>query len=341
MFLLYLPQPANPAPKVTNLKITRLQSNLIKASLALIATAYLVYRLVVFEHWDQAMPRLAEAFRGHRFWFLVAAILLIFLNFSSEAIKWQRMVNRLERVTYLRAMQGVLSSLAMAITTPNRIGDIITRGLILKQGNRLAGTGLTFLCVLSQMVVTITIGLIGAAAYLPSNEYLLRDHSNSWMLTFSVAIISGLILIVLFFAIDRLSGYFQKFKWLKVFHPFLYALTGVSGRDKTFLLAFSTIKFITYITQYYLILHFFNIHLDIFTGLSAIALLQLILHFIPVPTVGDLGVRGSVAILILGAYTTDVPAIVFTTFTIWIINIMIPALIGVFLLRKIKLETHD
>ncbi len=323
------------------MKITRLQSNLIKALLALIATAYLIYRLVVFEHWDQSMPRLAEAFRGNRFWFLIAAILLIFLNFSSEAIKWQRMVNRLERVTYIRAMQGVLSSLAMAITTPNRIGDIITRGLILKQGNRLAGTGLTFLCVLSQMVVTITLGLIGAAAYLPSNEYLLQDHSNSWVLTFSVAITSGLILIILFFAIDRLSGWFQKFKWLKVFHSFLQALTGVSGRDKTFLLTFSTIKFITYITQYYLILQFFDIHLDIFTGLSAIALLQLILHFIPVPTVGDLGVRGSVAILILGAYTTDVPAIVFTTFTIWIINIMLPALIGVFLLRKIKLETHD
>jgi len=322
------------------LKITRLQSNLIKGALALVAMAYLVYRLAIFEHWDQALPRLSEAFRGHRYWFMVAAILLIFLNFSSEAIKWRRLVNRLEPVNYWYAMRGILSSLAMAVTTPNRIGDVITRGLVLKQGNRLAGTGHTFLCVIAQMVATISLGLLGAATYLPSNEYLLNDHTNSWILTFSLAISGGIILILMFFMIDRLSGWFRTFNWLKAFHPFLTALQGISGKDKTFLLIWSTIKFLTYISQYYLVMHFFDIKTPYFTGLSAVALIILILHFIPVPTVGDLGIRGSVAILILGPYTNDIPAIVFTTFTIWIINIMIPALIGVFLLRKLKLETH-
>jgi hypothetical protein len=321
------------------LKISKVQGNIIKALLAIIALAYLVYRLVTFEHWDQAGQRFSEAFQGNRLFFLAAAILLIFLNFSSEAIKWQRLVNRLEPVSYLKAMSGVLSSLTMAITTPNRIGDVITRGLILKPGHRLAGTGHTFLCILAQMVVTITLGLVGAATYLPSNDYLLKNQHDSWVLTLAISIGTGLILIVLFFSIDRLSGFFQRFRWLKVFHPFLLALQGVSGKDKSFLLLFSTIKFLTYIAQFYLILHFFGIHVPPFTGLSAVALIVLILHFVPVPTVGDLGVRGSVAILILGPYTTDVPAIVFTTFLIWIINIMIPAIIGLVLLRKIRLET--
>lgn len=309
--------------------------------LAIIALAYLVYRLVTFEHWDQAGQRFTEAFQGHRLFFLAAACLLIFLNFSSEALKWKRLVNRLEPVSYLKAMAGVLSSLTMAITTPNRIGDIVTRGLILKPGHRLAGTGHTFICVLAQMAVTITLGLVGAATYLPSNDYLLKDNPDSWMLTLAVSIIAGLILIILFFSIDHLSGYFQRFRFLRVFHPFLVALQGVSFKDKAYLLLFSTIKFFTYITQFYLILHFFGIHLAAFTGLSAIALIYLILHFVPVPTVGDLGVRGSVSILILGPYTSDVPAIVFTTFLIWMINIMLPALIGLFLLRKIRLDSES
>ncbi len=321
------------------MKISPRQSAIIKALLAIIALAYLVYRLVTFEHWDQAGQRFSDAFTGNRLFFLAAAILLIVLNFSSEAIKWQRLVNRLEPVTYLKAMAGILSSLTMAITTPNRIGDIVTRGLILKPGHRLAGTGHTFLCVLAQMVVTITLGLVGAATYLPRNEYLLKDHPDSIMVTLAVSISTGLILVILFFSIDRLSGFFQRFRWLKVFHPFLVALQGVSFKDKAFLLLFSTIKFLTYITQFYLVLNFFDINLNAFTGLSAVALIQLILHFVPVPTVGDLGVRGSVSILILGPYTSDVPAIVFTTFIIWIINIMIPALIGLVLLRKIRLET--
>lgn len=322
------------------MKITRLQSNLIKASVALLALAYMVYRLVIFEHWDEAWPRLAGALRGHRYWFLILAMLLIYVNFSCEALKWKRLVNRLERVTYLRAMAGVLSSLAMAVTTPNRIGDVVTRGLILNQGNRFAGSGLTLICVLAQMVVTVTVGFIGAATYLPSNEYLISDHSHSWIFTLSVAFATGMILIVLFFAIDRLSAYFQKYRWLKVFHSFLHAMQGVSGRDKAYLLVLSLMKYLTYMTQYYLVLHFFDIRISFFEGVAAVAIILLILHFVPVPTVGDLGIRGSIAILILGPYTTDVPAIVFTTFTIWIINIMIPALIGLILLRKIKLETH-
>jgi hypothetical protein len=322
------------------LKITKLQSNLIKALLALIALAYLVYRIVAFEHWDQAWPRLSEAFRGHRYVFLVTAMALIFLNFSAEAIKWKRLVNRIEPVSYLKAMAGVLSSLAMAIITPNRIGDIVTRGLILKPGNRFAGSGLTFICVLAQMVVTVTVGFIGAATYLPSNEYLISDHTNSWVATLSIAFGIGIILVILYFAIDRLSAWFQRYRWLKVFHPFLNAMQGVSGRDKAFLLTMSLLKYLTYMTQYYLVLHFFDIRISFFHGVAAVAIILLILHFVPVPTVGDIGIRGSIAILILGPYTADVPAIVFTTFTIWIINIMIPALIGVVLLRKIKLETH-
>lgn len=323
------------------MKISKIQGDLIKALLAVVALAYLVYRLVTFEHWDQAGERFSEAFRGNRLFFLAAAILMIVMNFSSEAIKWKRLVNRLEPVSYWKAMSGVLSSLTMAITTPNRIGDVITRGLILKRGHRLAGTGYTFLCILAQMVVTVTLGLCGAATYLPANDYVLKNHQDSWMLTLGISISAGIVLVILFFSIDKLSGFFQRFRWLKVFHPFLLALQGVSARDKAFLLLFSTIKFLTYIVQFYLVMHFFGIHLTPFTGLSAVALIYLILHFVPVPTVGDLGVRGSVSILILGPYTSDVPAIVFTTFLIWIINIMIPAIIGLVLLRRIRLETGE
>jgi len=321
------------------LKITKTHSFVIKVLLAVLALAYLVYRLASFEHWDQAGQQFSEAFRGNRLYFLLAAVILIFLNFSSESIKWQRLVNRLQPVNFWFALRSVLTSLSMAVTTPNRIGDIVTRGLTLKPGNRLAGTGHTFLCILAQMVVTITLGLVGAATYFPSNDFLFKDQQDSWMVTLAVAIGTGLVLIILYFSIDRLSGFFQKFRWLKIFHPFLLALQGVSANDKAFLLLFSMLKFLTYITQFYLILLFFGISIPPFTGLSAVALIYLILHFLPLPTVADMGLRGSVALWILKPYTTNDPAIIFTTFLIWIINIMIPALIGLILLRKVRLET--
>ncbi|MFA5218369.1 MAG: hypothetical protein WC388_05460, partial [Bacteroidales bacterium] len=131
----------------------------------------------------------------------------------------------------------------------------------------------------------------------------------------------------------------QNIKWLKKIYPFLIAVEGVSVKDKTFLLILSILKFFTYIGQYYLLLLFFGVSLEFWSGMAAISLIYMIMHFLLVPTIGDLGVRGSLSILILEPFTTDVPAIVFATFAAWIINIMLPSLIGLLMLKRIRFET--
>jgi hypothetical protein len=70
----------------------------------------MVYRLVEFDHWDEALPRATEAFRGSHSLMILAALVLIYLNFSAEAIKWQRLVNRIEPTGYPKALAGVLTS---------------------------------------------------------------------------------------------------------------------------------------------------------------------------------------------------------------------------------------
>lgn len=282
---------------------------------------------------------LEQAFKGHRVLFLVAAFILIFLNFSAEAVKWQRLVNRLEPTGYPKALMGVITSLAMAISTPGRIGDIVTRGLILKPGHRFAASGHTFLCVLAQMVMTVALGLLGAAIFFASNWQRIQGQKNSLLLSILIAGSVGLILIILFFILEKLTGFLQRFRWLKAIYPFLKSIEGISLNDKVYLLVVSTLKFLTYVLQFYVILLFFGLKIDLIQGISAIALIYMILHFLLVPTVGDLGVRGSISLLILGVFTQDVPAIVFTTFAVWIINIMIPSLIGLVLLRKVRLAS--
>lgn len=299
----------------------------------------MVYRLVEFDHWDEALPRAIEAFRGSHSLMILAALVLIFLNFSAEAIKWQRLVNRIEPTGYPKALAGVLTSLAMAVTTPGRIGDFVTRGMILEPKNRFAGSGHTFLYILAQMVVTVALGLLGAAFYLPSHWEFLRGETQNLNIPILIAAGIGLLLITLFFILDKLTGFLQNIKWLKKIYPFLIAVEGVSVKDKTFLLILSILKFFTYIGQYYLLLLFFGVSLEFWSGMAAISLIYMIMHFLLVPTIGDLGVRGSLSILILEPFTTDVPAIVFATFAAWIINIMLPSLIGLLMLKRIRFET--
>ncbi|MFO7617115.1 MAG: lysylphosphatidylglycerol synthase domain-containing protein [Bacteroidales bacterium] len=325
--------------KVAILKVTRTHSTILKILFAGIALGYMVFRLVGFDHWDEALPRAAEAFSGSRSLMILGAFVLIYLNFSSEAVKWQRLVNRIEPTGYPKALAGVLTSLAMAVTTPGRIGDFITRGMILEPGNRFAASGHTFLCILAQMVMTVALGLLGAAVYLPANWDFLQGVSHNLNAPVLIAGIAGLALIILFFILDQLTGILQKIRWLKKINPFLAAMEGISVRDKSFLLVVSTFKYLTYIGQFYLLLIFFGVSLEFWEGMAAISLIYMIMHFLLVPTIGDLGVRGSLAILILEPFTTDVPAIVFATFAVWIINIMIPSLIGLLLLKRIRFET--
>jgi hypothetical protein len=321
------------------MKITKAQSVIIKLLIAAIAVGYLVYRLVTFDRWPEAGAMLEQAFKGHRFLYLAAAFILIFLNFSAEAVKWQRLVNRLEPTGYPKALMGVITSLAMAISTPGRIGDVVTRGLILKPGNRFAASGHTFVCIMAQMVMTVALGLMGAAIFFATNWQRMQVQKNSLLLSILIAGVLGLILIILFFILDKLTGFLQRFRWLKAIYPFLRSLEGISSRDKVFLLIISTLKFLTYVLQFYVILLFFGVTIGLVQGTAAISLIYMILHFLLVPTVGDLGVRGSVSLLIIGVFTPDVPAIVFTTFAVWIINIMIPSIIGLILLRKVRLAT--
>jgi hypothetical protein len=122
----------------------------------------------------------------------------------------------------------------MAVTTREEYGVFVTRGMILEPKNRFAGSGHTFLCILAQMVVTVALGLLGAAFYLPSHWEFLRGETQNLNIPILIAAGIGLLLITLFFILDQLTGFLQNIKWLKKNYPFLIAVEGVSVKVKLF-----------------------------------------------------------------------------------------------------------
>src|SRR5262245_18389218 len=60
---------------------------------------------------------------GDRLIILVAVVLLMFVNWSLEAVKWQRMLGRLEPIGFLRSLEAVFTGLTVSFFTPNRVGE--------------------------------------------------------------------------------------------------------------------------------------------------------------------------------------------------------------------------
>ena len=101
---------------------------------------------------------------------------------------------------------------------------------------------------------------------------------------------------------------------------------------RTLLWAF--IRYIIYTAQYVLILRFFGINVEILRGVSSIATIYLLQTAIPLPPVVGLLARGEVALKIWGNTGDNDLSILAATFSLWVINLIIPALIGlVFILQ--------
>jgi hypothetical protein len=66
---------------------------------------------------------------------------------------------------------------------------------------------------------------------------------------------------------------------------------------------------------------------------------MLVFFFITItPTIAlaEIGVRGSVALLVFGLFSNNVVGILSSIFILWIINLIIPAIIGSFFIFSLK-----
>jgi hypothetical protein len=88
--------------------------------------------------------------------------------------------------------------------------------------------------------------------------------------------------------------------------------------------------------QYYLALRFWGIEHSIllFAAISAGYLVQ---SLIPVPPLLSLLVRGEIALIVYGSFSTNALILVSAAFTLWIINLLVPALVGLLFYSKINI----
>ncbi len=337
-----IPNNLNTSYIFEKMKINFLNKKVIKIiiSIILIAISYgfIIYKLIKFDEFKELS--LKDFYQlGRSYIYLIIAILLMPINWSIETIKWQSLIKNIQIISFSRALKAVFSGISLGIFTPNRIGEIGGRIFYLNKGKRTFGLLATSLGSFSQLLTTIIAGLVGFAMLLiffPDKTNINPIFDGLFLI---VILIFLLILIYLYFNAKLLNPIFLKFSFFKKRQDQLKYFSNTKNSLLLKILFISMVRYLIFITQFYLLLAFLNIQISFLQAFISISLLYLFSTIIPTTTLLELGIKGSLAIFFIGLFSNDLLHIVLTTMTLWLINLVIPSIIGsIFFIKKILIK---
>jgi len=320
---------------ITQIKLLFLHGKLqliIKIVVVLAAFTYIFYRFFInFEIYKNLSFLLS--WNNQKTLFLLFCFLLMYINWLTESVKWKLLLSNIEKISILTALKSVFIGITCAIFTPYRIGEFAGRPILIHKENKLSAILATFVGSVSQSITTIGMGLLGLfiSQYMdiPIDLYSL----NKFTISISITILSYAGIIYLYFnplliaIMIQKSGLFLRWK-IKIDFLCQYNFKILST-----VLIFSHLRYIIFFLQYFILLHIFNVQIGLLNSFSAISLSYLFLFTIPGIPIAEIGIRGSLALYFLGTYSTNEIAILAASTSLWIINLVIPAILGsVFLL---------
>ena len=263
----------------------------------------------------------------------IIVIFLMFINWLFESIKWQILVKNFKKINIKQSVISVLAGISIGIFTPNRIGEFVGRPYFLDSNKITSGVLATIVGSLSQSLTTILFGLLAINLYVSRNQQIIINHTNIYIVL-AVSVLLVILISYVFFNPTVLIKIIKKSKYLKKYENELNFMSFYKPSDLRNILSFSILRYIIFFTQFYLLLLFFDVHIDLKQAIISVGLIYLFLFIIPGFALSEIGVRGSLAIFFLGIYSSDYTAIFSASILLWIINLALPAVVGTFIVMR-------
>ena len=299
--------------------------------------AWSIYREIKHQpDLGNAWLHIRESFHSVLIWNLAGVIALMIANWSIEAIKWKVSVSAIQKVSFLKAFKAVLSGVSFSVSTPNRVGEYLGRVMYMVEGNRLKTISITIVGSISQLIITLLMGAIGLVVLRSAIE---EQHliSSLWMKVILYGVFTVLIVLTLFyFRLAWLIKWVDKLPGSNRFGYLVRALEDFNATLLLRLLSLSLCRFIIFIIQYYLLFRLFGVDISWTQTFWTVSVSFLILAVIPSFAILELVQRGFVTKTIVGLYSTNIAGIGLATAGIWLINLIVPAIIGSVLILGIK-----
>jgi uncharacterized membrane protein YbhN (UPF0104 family) len=329
-------------------KVRKTINYLIRA-LIIILTYGFIYRLVFVENKFREISDFVAAVAERKYaWLLLALMLaMMLINWSLESLKWKVLISRIEKLSFFRSFKAVMTGVSVSLFMPNRTGDYLGRVFILEKGNHIEGIFSTLIGSFAQITVTFSVGLFCLLSFV-DHYFRIPYRIGEYLFMSLIFIVPCLVfvLILIYFKIGILADIITRFfpgKWEKL-KQYAGVFSKYSNRELGTVLVLSFIRYAVFSTQFFLLLRIFGADIPVAEGFILIPVIYLAMAMVPTVALVELGVRGSVSMYIIGLYfekagiagsETLLAPLAASSF-LWLINLVLPAVIGTFYVFNLK-----
>lgn len=334
--------------KKNKAKLNKIANRLLRTAIIFFAYGTIIYELFykrdITSLWNSVVQ---EVEKPYFIFLLLVIFMLMFVNYSLESIKWRLLVLKLEKINFWNATKSVLTGMTMGIFTPQKIGSFFGRAFILKQTNPWKGVVVSIIGSFSQLLATLTFGSIGVL-YMIQKYHWSSPVFEKLMFWggFTVASVILTFLFLFYFKVGIITDFVSKtFKSNKFkIKQYLRTLSLYNNKELFYVFLYSCSRYLVFSFQFWLSFRIFGIQLPIIGGFLLISVIYFALAVIPTIALAELGIRGSVSLFIIkfwsdtqGLYYDNLSMQIFLASSlIWLINIMLPSLIGSIFIKELN-----
>jgi hypothetical protein len=267
-------------------------------------------------------------------------VLMMLMNWLVESLKWQFMIRKIEEISVFTSIRAVFSGITISSFTPNRIGEYGGRVFCLEKSDRIQAVFITVLGSMAQLLTTILFGsisfLILYKSFLQDNTMLLFFNIKISLFSFLILFFFNLVFLFFYFNASFLVKHIGKYKYFEFLNKYINVISLYSYKDLMIALLYSIFRYLIFSFQFLILLHVFDVDISFFESIFSVMLVFFFITLTPTITIAEIGVRGSVALFVFGIFSSNVIGILSATFLLWIINLIIPAIIGSFFIFSLK-----
>lgn len=298
---------------------------------------WVIYRqVIVKDSFSQSLNEYRVLLNERPTWFILSVLMvMMFFNWMTEAFKWQLLMSKIQKVSLGVSLRAIYSGITVSFFTPNRIGEYAGRVLHLDAPGRIKAVLATLVGSMNQLLITVVAGVL---ALLITMKEPLSDMRFIYSIICGISIVALTGIVVFYFNVSQFYGFLHRIKFLKRFDKYTKVFSFYHRKELSSITLLSAVRYLIFTSQYVILLYLFGVDIDVITAYRLIFLIFLVMAIVPTFALAELSIRGSVALYFMSPLSSESTGIVAASFSLWFINLVIPAIIGAFTLFFVRLS---
>ncbi len=295
----------------------------LKLSLFVLMVWFIADRLFLKNNFKQQADFFLLNFKTENSYLFLVAILLMPVNWILETIKWRLLIKSAEPFPHL--LKSIIAGVTLGFVTPGRSGEFVGRVLFVSEENKAKIFYLSSIGGIAQSVATLVAGVFFV--------FVWSGNSFFYGITIGVAVV----FLLVYFRFDLLNQLISSNSFLAKHSLVIGEEELPSMLTQLQVLLLSFVRFGVYLLQYVLLMLFFGVSSNFWLMLINSGVFLVAQTFSPMMPFIDLSYRGGTALYVF-ADSTNSLGVLSAVMMVWLINLVVPSVIGYFFIlnRKIK-----